>query len=300
MTNFRWSRVFGACILVLTVSAPAYASYWLTWIDELSGPGPFRGYQFNGELLCIGSRPDQATVSRLSADFTNLQTAFDAYQTAADNKGRAQALEDYSNRRQELQTLIDGAAKSADTFPLCRFDRENAIAAIVFEYGRFDDNNKKHQDKYTGRTNLSNAQLVAYIPLHRLVPGRHFQPNPVTRAVEFGAGAGTYHFTGTTVKNTEAWMISVPRRIRIIPVEFWHRNTADADDSGTRRRRVLQTFQFKVGFDYIPTKARWNQLFQSTGGGAGFDRSKSQELIWTWGLQLDLGQVAWALLDRSR
>jgi hypothetical protein len=298
MTNFRWSRVFSACILVLTISAPAHASHWLTWIDELSGPGRFRGYQFNGEVLCIGSRPDQAAVFRLETDVSAMAKAFEVYRRADRDETRADALKDYSNAQADLQQLSKETDTNVKTLPLCRSDRENTIAAVVFEYGRFDDKDSEHEDRYTGVTRLSNAQLVAYLPLHRLL-GADVPPTRITRAVEFGAGAGFYHLTGTTVKNTEAWMPAVPLRIRIIPAEFFYKNAGNAADTGSTRRHLWQAFQFKVGWDYIPTKARWNELLQSTGGGVGFKDSDSQELIGTWGLQVDLGQVAWALFGKE-
>ncbi len=58
MTNFRWPRVFAACILALMIATPAHAIRWLTWIDELSGPGPFDGYVLTGEVLCVGTLTD--------------------------------------------------------------------------------------------------------------------------------------------------------------------------------------------------------------------------------------------------
>jgi hypothetical protein len=304
MTNFRWSRVFTACILLLTVSAPAHASHWLTWIDELSGPGRFRGYHFTGEVLCIGSLPDRPFVSSLLTEYTEMISILSKYQKdpmkaeASDViRVSSTAWTDYFARQRALGIAINDANKSANKFPLCRSDRENTITAIVFEYGRFDDKDSGHEDRYTGVTRLSNAQLVAYVPLHRLL-GTGVPPTRVTRGVEFGAGAGFYHLTGTTVKNSEEWMPAIPIRIRFIPAEFFYKNAPNAADTGSTRRHLWQAFQLKVGWDYIPTKARWGELLQSTGSG-GFENSNSQELIGTWGLQVDLGQVAWALFGKE-
>jgi hypothetical protein len=316
MTNFRWSRVFAACILTLMTAAPAHALRWFTWIDELSGPGRFNGYQFNGEVLCLGT---VANTSSLEKATNTLQTLAatplspDLLFASALSEGRQRAEITLSVETQDaliasIQTLVNNTAKAsvaaqdatqvARKFPLCRSDRENAVTAIVFEYGRFDDRHSEHEDRYTGVTRLSNAQLIAYLPLHRLL-GPDVPPTPVTRAIEFGAGAGFYHLTGTTVKNTEEWMPAIPLRIRIIPAEFFYKDPGDRSDTGSTKRHLWQAFQFKVGWDYIPTKARWNELLQSTGGGTGFQDSDSQELVGTWGFQLDLGQVAWALFGKE-
>jgi len=47
---------FVACLLVQAAApAPARANIW-RWIDELSGPGPFHGYQYEWRVVC-GGRP---------------------------------------------------------------------------------------------------------------------------------------------------------------------------------------------------------------------------------------------------
>ena len=54
-------RAFGiACVataLMIAAPRPASAGLW-AWLQEMSGPGPFEGKQFDAKLFCFGNGPD--------------------------------------------------------------------------------------------------------------------------------------------------------------------------------------------------------------------------------------------------
>ena len=64
MRSLKASILAGA-LLVLMVPAPAHA--WFGWLDNLSGPGPFHGLEFDVRLACF---MDQPTWSQAAAATT--------------------------------------------------------------------------------------------------------------------------------------------------------------------------------------------------------------------------------------
>jgi hypothetical protein len=61
-------------LLVLLLVVPAPAQAWFGWLDNLSGPGPFNGAEFDFKLLCFMDQPSwqQAVAAKQSlVDFEN-------------------------------------------------------------------------------------------------------------------------------------------------------------------------------------------------------------------------------------
>jgi hypothetical protein len=46
--------VIALCVLAFVITLPAPAHAWWYWLDELSGPGPFTGPQFDFRIACFG------------------------------------------------------------------------------------------------------------------------------------------------------------------------------------------------------------------------------------------------------
>jgi hypothetical protein len=64
--------VIATCCVVVQLAAPAPAQAWWEWLDQLSGPGPFTGWDVQWRLKCIAdTRP---TVEVLALD--NLKSPF--------------------------------------------------------------------------------------------------------------------------------------------------------------------------------------------------------------------------------
>lgn len=49
--------LLSVCGLIVQLLVPSTAHAWWGWLDELSGPGPFRGIQFDARLACFGDQP---------------------------------------------------------------------------------------------------------------------------------------------------------------------------------------------------------------------------------------------------
>jgi hypothetical protein len=56
--------VIATCCVVVQLAAPAPAQAWWEWIDQLSGPGPFTGWDFQWRMVCIPeTRPGAINIS---------------------------------------------------------------------------------------------------------------------------------------------------------------------------------------------------------------------------------------------
>ena len=45
--------VIATCCVVVQLATPAPAQAWWEWLDQLSGPGPFTGWDFQWRVKCI-------------------------------------------------------------------------------------------------------------------------------------------------------------------------------------------------------------------------------------------------------
>src|ERR1044072_8556915 len=134
MRTFK--RAFPLLVLFL-VMAPAPAHAWWGWLEELSGPGRFIGYEFDFRFYCLMERaplaePGAATqlASRLIVPLRRIQSipeadkkfVDDSLKTLADisqqlpvglsdTTGRAVALELASQAHRSLEVLVINHAK---------------------------------------------------------------------------------------------------------------------------------------------------------------------------------------------
>src|SRR5262245_5295651 len=127
----RGLRVMALVVgLSLMAARPASANYWwLTWLDELSGPGPYHGPILPIEVWCFGKK----AVS--PADFATMQTQ-------------------------------QGTTTVAVPPGVCRADRSNTLFTLQLEMGFWNDN--PDPDRYSGDTSLKSFELLAYFPVHRI------------------------------------------------------------------------------------------------------------------------------------
>jgi len=55
--------------------APSPAHAWWGWLDNLSGPGPFNGLEFDYKILCLMNQPSLQEPVRAQTDFTLFESA---------------------------------------------------------------------------------------------------------------------------------------------------------------------------------------------------------------------------------
>lgn len=115
--------------LLLMAARPASAGYWwLTWLDELSGPGPYHGPIVSVDVWCFGTET----------------------LTPEDIKIR------------QGNTNKDIIVRPA----FCKADRANTVFGLQLEMGFWDDN--PDPARYSGDAHLKSFQLVAYFPVHKI------------------------------------------------------------------------------------------------------------------------------------
>src|SRR5215510_9398893 len=53
----RWQpKALLLCVVLALVLRPVQAQAWFGWLDDLSGPGKFRGYMYELRVLCFGEK----------------------------------------------------------------------------------------------------------------------------------------------------------------------------------------------------------------------------------------------------
>ena len=308
MTAFSVARVIFVCICLLSFAQPADArsKWWLSWLDELSGPGPFKGQTFVAEIWCVAKLTDtgvaeqNVVLTNLSDSFKTGTLAIAPFLTVTGEAGTAfEAFVQKSpvaaaNRLRALESQLEDARNQIELDKanrMCFAGRENALFSIVLETGQWND---EPDGRYEGDTDLKLFQGVAYFPLHRVLGGLA-DPSRVARAIELGTGIGAYRLSGTTIREPQWWRGSIPFRVRIIPSELFYGNSSYEFDAAARERArgkkalraVLQAFQFRFGGDLLPgalTSIPFN----------GLDVNENTEWLWTTSVQIDLGALVWA------
>src|SRR5947199_90795 len=67
MRTFKTTPMF---FLLLLVLVPAPAQAWFGWLDNLSGPGPFNGAEFDYKFLCFLNQPSRQQAFSDAAAFS--------------------------------------------------------------------------------------------------------------------------------------------------------------------------------------------------------------------------------------
>lgn len=254
--------VVSSLLLVLCVPTPAAAWKWLSWLDELSGPGPFDGKLLTAELACSGHLLESDREERVN-------------ELVALNTRNTPQRDDWH----KIVQKIDDARR-------CRYDRRNVRYAVVLEAGWWSDRTNAN---YADAIRLTTVQSVAYVPLR--IWNRE-SDNRVLRSVELGAGLGAYRLTGPGVvdERNDLWRGSVPLRIRVFPSELLL-SAKWLGDRSLQTRRLLQAVQFRAGGDFLPGLLSPDDFVLTPGSTA---RASRNEWVGTWGFTVDLGAILWA------
>lgn len=180
-------------VLVFTLAAlvprPALAhgGFW-DWLEELSGPGPFRGVMFDVRPLCFvaaeraGTTSEQATgygnPFRSGANLPPAQLVCQANHAVTDPQ---------TNIRYRLAGYMEvrGGIAWSDSQPLFS-DRPGELTGVV-----------------------------------RAQAGQLFFMRQVDRAVALGAGAGAIHFSGSTVPGGPTRFVMTPLAVAFSPLKLF-------------------------------------------------------------------------------
>lgn len=254
----RRLRTFVFCACLLLIGKPADAKWW-TWLDELSGPGPYdTSVVWSAEVRCL---------ARASRD--DVEKVLDDLNAISSNP----ALSPDQKRERSRN-----AANQLRNMP-CGVDRSRTVVSLVLEFGFWDDQPKR----YIGDTRLRSYQAIAFFPLHRAL-GPSVQPNILTRSIEIGVGVGAYRLHGGTVREQDLWRGSVPLRSRIIISEL----VPAVSKLSNRWRKALQTVQLAFGADLLPGRLR-SESFN------GLNVDEEWDFVPSRSVQVDLGALVRAL-----
>lgn len=214
-----------ALLVVLSMPAPAAArNKWFGWLEDLSGPGPFRGNTLRLDLVCEGALEER-----------DLQ----AYASAVVAVPR-----DDPRREERLAALRATLERSG----WCRPDRANVRYSIGVEKGWWD---AEPNARYDGDVHLDTYFVVLYVPIQRVVTLKAPPLNTKwTRAFEVGAGLGAYKLYGSAVRDHDYWRMAVPLRVRLFPSNLF--STPDDRAELSKWQRVLGAIELYAGYDYIP------------------------------------------------
>jgi hypothetical protein len=330
LTGQSWSAalVFGFLLM-----SPAHAhAGWLAWLEDLSGPGPYAGSSFSGEAFCLGAwdykedKDFEARLTKVRDIKAATEKQIDALERQLNAKATADSLkvtpddsalllQNLKNLREALDQVLapldaEGPARDKDVSRQrwCFLDRSNSIASLQVDAGFFDDRGGKFESSptYAGDTDLIRFAIVIYTPLQRLNPfqwGKSGRLNRWLRPIDLGAGLGAYILSGSTITPENGlWRAIVPLRIRAMPSEWFFPGRRDLvaqhpsdDGSGGRSRRFSQAFKVFAGFDWV--LGRYNAS-DFTSSDVTPDLERRGEKIFTWGIEMDLGLLARAAVNR--
>lgn len=230
-------RILGGLIVavlaLLLTPAPALANKWLAWLEELSGPGPYDGFQLTADILCAGSKPD-VVLTRAADDDPDLLAS--VYRCRKDRSNNILTLHaeyaSYSDASQD-ERAYPGTTRLKRFAVIGYFPVERVFTIVKPKAWR--------------------APVSPYL-----------------RWAEVGTGIGMYGVFGSDVlRDKDYWRGAVPLRVRFLPGELFYiranREAAlTASDEGRQRvdlrrdlerrfswRRAAQSLQVMVGGDLV-------------------------------------------------
>lgn len=217
---YRSACALWVLLISLAAPNPALANKWFGWLEDLSGPGPFRGNTLRFDLVCVGRLHEPAV-----KDKPELIRALSGDDDAA----------------------REAAARKLTQATWCRANRTNVKASIGYEQGWWD---AEDSPRYSGTVNLQTYLAIVFVPVRApfLAPG---QPDETAlRAFEAGVGVGGYRMSGSAVNDSSYWRLTVPFRTRLFPSELLPPNPKN------RFVRIVQYIVRPVsvygGWDYLP------------------------------------------------
>jgi hypothetical protein len=167
--------------LILTVLfglvRPTPAHAWFDWLDELSGPGKFKGWHLEARLVCFTER-----VSTPTPTPTPTPT-----RTPAATQNQTPTPRDAANENQG--DLVDQNFSGGITFSACKVrpgETRRASIDLGFRLLRYTDDSASNA--FAGGNSIS---LSTFVPAFEW---RVFT-NPRIDVVDAGVGAGVYFFT---------------------------------------------------------------------------------------------------------
>lgn len=220
----RTSRATLLILAVLVLVAPTPAQAWFAWLDNLSGPGKFRGPEFNFRLVCFG---EESEYKRL---VDGLKTANVLERKVVDNTGATDTTA-VRNADAAWLELIAALRATRVTFPVDKGANLDELPTRVREKTRQYRENKARANR-TAEASLDelNSEFAASIA-------------PV------GRGIAAISWTGVFLS---ACSTDTQRRSSVeLDANFWYADGSKDFASGEEIRltTLMPMFSFRVFTD---------------------------------------------------
>ena len=232
--------------------APANAHAWWGWLDDLSGPGRFRGPQFEFRLVCFGQESEAKRLVDLlkNANVLTSKVVKDPLKTSA-------ALRDAEAAWEEL---IGALNASQMTFPV--LDRDK-VASVSFGLRSTFMEFQKTMTPVAEREAESNP----LVPVNEFLKNANAQVEPLIASVV--RGIGSISSTGIFLSACSA---DTKRRSSIeLAANFWYADGTSSYAKGEQIRltTLMPSFSFRVFTD-----PRFDFLDAGVGAGVYWFTSK--------------------------
>jgi hypothetical protein len=272
----------GVIVILLVGASPSSAAHkWFAWLEELSGPGPFRGNTLRIDIACSGRLPEGA-VEQVQADVTSgkLTTRRDALRKAQEGAGNTTSGKSAASGTASLPTAEDVLAKKR----WCDDHRTNVRFSVGYEQGWWD---AAHNSRYDGTVRLRTYTAVLFVPVKAPFLEQGEVDTSALRALEVGLGLSAYRLTGTAVVDRDYWRLAVPLRARIFLLDILPPPSKPSPTKVTKVvRTILKPLTLYVGLDYIPGELP-SSAFRLTDVSPPSRLSQS-EWVPTWGINIDV------------
>lgn len=278
MAHGRVALVVITLLFVGLTPSSAHANKWFAWLEELSGPGPFRGNTLRIDVVCSGrTQPNVKTTIDLTIAAALASTPEAANARADDGQAGKKPDQDEAALNRKL------AAALAE-HRLCQPDRSNVRFSVGYEQGWWE---AKQDARYDGTVRLRTYTAVVFAPVRALFLAEGEKDTSSFRALEVGLGLSAYRLTGTAVVDRDYWRLAVPLRARVFPSEVLPlTSNAYTGKAKTVVRNILRPVTLYVGLDYIPGELP-SSAFRLTDGRPPSSLSQS-EWVPTWGFNIDI------------
>lgn len=269
MASSRITSVVIAMFLVGLMPSDASANKWFAWLEELSGPGPFKGNTLRFDVYCNG-RLEKRTLDAYVAQLQKPVATTELEKTE-------QAAENERARQKFLRSAW------------CRPDRANVRFSLGVEAGWWT---ARENPAFAGDVDLRTLYVILYSPVGTIFrPGsRRGSPPPTgldtspLRAIEIGAGFGGYRMSGSAVQTSDYRVWVVPLRVRVFPSELL--SPVNPGNRDVPQWRVaLRAISLYGGIDYLPGRLP-SSAFRMTG--PTVDTLSEHERVPTWGINIDV------------
>lgn len=218
-------------VVAFPATAPAGPRWW-GWIEELSGPGPYKSADWLGVLN----------------SFTDIERRWCVTRKEGGRYGPVHTYgEFFSDVARAAQGRAFSAQRNDEALRRCRGTDDDVVAFLSSRLSTFASDQERQDRTRWGEGLLWKGETILY--------GR-FRNQRVDIAVDVGTGLGFYWFhgrgpaspSGVGGEGYDVAKLMIPARVRFAPSDLVLFRVSKTRDF----KRRLRAFYFEWGVDYLP------------------------------------------------